>query len=630
MSTITGPLNLNYASYMNTSINLPAVTSVSTTFTFNHVAAGQAKSPYFNILQAMLGPNDTTVPGQFIYIGVHEPGTVFDGTPYVEGSVDMAIWNTNVTPTAKNGSTVGYWNDAGVNVRFMNGNIHLVDGVSYTVSMSITGNTVTGYLTDAAGNKMEIGTFSGLDPLYSTFKNRIITELEFTSTADNTQEPSVSTSATNVAFNGSMANVDQYYNSQSAGAAAGTVAGNQLTKAFGDTYFETAAGYGSNAVTLGADNLTVLGNGTDSILRLSATHHNLTAATITGVTTLDLAHQSAVMKLAQFNDFTSFQNADAGVVFSEAGTINLKAGMASYTLAQGNNTVNLNHAAFTDGHITGTGKSSNTIVFDGAAANFTTVKVGHDYVVTDKTGVDGVVTLSNVQHVTFNDAVVSLDVNDLKIGQTSHAAGYNAIVEGLYVSYFGRPADATGYQNMANVFESVHAPTTLREFVTQYNTNDTIRGIIDGFSGSVEANHLYAGASTRDFVTSIYNNLLGRAPDASGLDFWANAIDSGTLTRGLASVNMLMGAQSSTEPQGLLDADLVNTRMVVAANFTSAIDTTAETNGYSGDPAAAAARSMLSHVDNATDVLAYQSTINTTLTDLVNAVTVVGVSPAVA
>ena len=37
-----------------------------------------------------------------------------------------------------------------------------------------------------------------------------------------------------------------------------------------------------------------------------------------------------------------------------------------------------------------------------------------------------------------------------------------------------------------------------------------------------------AGMTDSSFITSLYNNVLHRAPDAAGLDFWTNGLQNGT------------------------------------------------------------------------------------------------------
>ncbi|WP_292935565.1 pre-peptidase C-terminal domain-containing protein [Noviherbaspirillum sp.] len=194
-------------------------------------------------------------------------------------------------------------------------------------------------------------------------------------------------------------------------------------------------------------------------------------------------------------------------------------------------------------------------------------------------------------------------------------ADYYSLVQKFYVAYFGRPADANGLNNMATQLNAAGAPTSTLAFVSAYDTNSTVRAIIDSFGNSAESAALYTGGTT-DFVTAIYNNVLGRAPDAGGLDFWAGAINSGSLVRGKAALNIMAGAETNTEPQGLIDAALVANRIAAASSFTNSIDSQDEINAYSGNTAAAAAREMLGLVNANTSAATYQSIAANTLANM--------------
>jgi len=55
--------------------------------------------------------------------------------------------------------------------------------------------------------------------------------------------------------------------------------------------------------------------------------------------------------------------------------------------------------------------------------------------------------------------------------------------------------------------------------------------VVSGFTGSVEFTETYGNTSNRDFVTLLYDNVLGRAPDATGLANWSGRIDDGVMSR---------------------------------------------------------------------------------------------------
>jgi hypothetical protein len=192
------------------------------------------------------------------------------------------------------------------------------------------------------------------------------------------------------------------------------------------------------------------------------------------------------------------------------------------------------------------------------------------------------------------------------------AAAYTTVVQQLYVSYFGRPADTGGLASFTARMASLAGPTEIQNLDAAYKASAPIRELIDSFGSSAESAALYSG-NTTTFVTAIYTNVLGRAPDDEGRNFWVGEIDSGRLTRANASLSIMAGALANTTAQGQLDAQLVNKRIAVGTNFTAALNTSARAAAYSGDAAAATARSLLTGVTAGTDVTAYQANIESAI-----------------
>jgi hypothetical protein len=198
------------------------------------------------------------------------------------------------------------------------------------------------------------------------------------------------------------------------------------------------------------------------------------------------------------------------------------------------------------------------------------------------------------------------------------AASYFEVVQELYISYFGRPADTGGLTNFANRLSQLQAPSEIQGVNAAYATNPSLRELIDSFGTSAESAALYSGDNDA-FVTAIYANVLNRAPDAEGKAFWVNAINKGELTRPDASLSIMAGALLNSTPQGLLDGKLVRNRIIVAGNFTGALDTPAKQAAYAGDAAAATVRAMLRKVDANTDIPAFNVEIENTINALLAA-----------
>lgn len=272
-----------------------------------------------------------------------------------------------------------------------------------------------------------------------------------------------------------------------------------------------------------------------------------------------------------------------------------------------------NHLQGNGGHnIIDGGAGIDTAVYTGAFGSYTVAASGAGYTVASKINPGQSDNLSNIERLAFADGTMALSL--ASVDEDAARAPYVAMAQKFYVAYFGRPADAGGLNAMANQLMAAHAPTATLAFINAYNTNTTVKGLIDSFGNSTESAALYHGTN-RDFVTAIYAHVLGRVPDADGLNYWAGALDAGW-SRGVAALNIMAGAESNTTAQGLLDGALVNNRLVVAANFTALFDTQAEQASYAGNAAAAVARGLLDGVTQSTSLLAYESTVIQTVSTM--------------
>ncbi|HEX7640709.1 MAG TPA: DUF4214 domain-containing protein [Burkholderiaceae bacterium] len=215
----------------------------------------------------------------------------------------------------------------------------------------------------------------------------------------------------------------------------------------------------------------------------------------------------------------------------------------------------------------------------------------------------------------------SLSAKVLTPQRKTVAADYQNIVQDLYVAYFGRPADPTGLANFEAALQGAGAPTDLTSLTQAYNSNPAIKSLIDSFGTSKESQTLYGSGSTQDFVTAVFQNVLGRAPASSGLSYWSGAIASGSLSVGDAALSIMAGAETNQSAQGLQDAQLIANRISVASMFSSAVSSQGATNSYSGQIAAATARAMLAEVNAATDTTGFASTVSATVTALADTAT---------
>ncbi|MVW61145.1 DUF4214 domain-containing protein [Massilia sp. NEAU-DD11] len=208
------------------------------------------------------------------------------------------------------------------------------------------------------------------------------------------------------------------------------------------------------------------------------------------------------------------------------------------------------------------------------------------------------------------------------------AQEYTSVVQQLYVSYFGRPADYYGLQNFSAALDKMGAPKDFAAVqaavqADKAGTTDLSK-LVNSFNSSPESVALYGNDNSQigisKFVNAIYQNVLGRDADKAGFDFWVNAITTGELTKANAAAAITQAAMTNTSDQGKIDAMTVSNKLAVATSFTTALDTPAEITSFSGDAAAAAARSLLLGVNSSTNLTAYQANINDTIEKLGNVV----------
>lgn len=127
----------------------------------------------------------------------------------------------------------------------------------------------------------------------------------------------------------------------------------------------------------------------------------------------------------------------------------------------------------------------------------------------------GTAVLRNVEEVRFADGRMVFDLHDPA-----------AEVMRLYGAALGRSPDQTG----------------LNHFIDALDGGQSLPGIAAGFLNSPEFAARYGSLDDTGFVTRLYANVLGRAPDADGLAF-----HTGNLAHGMSRENLLVAFSESAE-----------------------------------------------------------------------------------
>lgn len=153
--------------------------------------------------------------------------------------------------------------------------------------------------------------------------------------------------------------------------------------------------------------------------------------------------------------------------------------------------------------------------------------------VTDRS-IDGIgtVSLDNIELISFEIADTAFNgPMDLRMfsGHADLDPAALAIFVEMYIAYFNRAPDAVGLGFWGTAFAN---GTSLEDIATL-------------FAGQDETSALYPeNFGTLRFISEIYGNVLGRAPDLDGLMFWEAALESGFVTRGDFILELLMGAKA--------------------------------------------------------------------------------------
>lgn len=157
-------------------------------------------------------------------------------------------------------------------------------------------------------------------------------------------------------------------------------------------------------------------------------------------------------------------------------------------------------------------------LYAGNRAAYTVTRTATGFTVADGAGVEGRDSLEGIERLVFADTHVALDVGAGETGGRAYR---------LYEAAFNRTPDTAGVGFWIGTLDAGVSVTTVAQ----------------GFIDSQEYRAAYGSAMThRELVTRYYTNILDRAPEQAGLDFWVGKLDSGA-TR----AEVLAGISESAE-----------------------------------------------------------------------------------
>jgi hypothetical protein len=163
--------------------------------------------------------------------------------------------------------------------------------------------------------------------------------------------------------------------------------------------------------------------------------------------------------------------------------------------------------------------------------------------ITDRrTDGDGNDTLISVELLNFEKDSIDEPFDLQKFGGAYGltAQDFESFIE-FYIAYFNRAPDAVGLNFWGTAFAN---GTTLEEIATYFIDQEETRATYP------------EGTSNTDFVTSVYDNVLGRIPDQDGFDFWVdmlNRSEATGVTRDQFILEVLRGVQDGSPDRAYLD-----------------------------------------------------------------------------
>lgn len=223
-----------------------------------------------------------------------------------------------------------------------------------------------------------------------------------------------------------------------------------------------------------------------------------------------------------------------------------------------------------------------TAVYAGPSSNYTLTFGPDGVTVHDNVGHDGTDTLIGMEQVAFTD--VTLDTNWFCNAAAVPAVQFGDLTD-MYIAYFDRAPDAVGlYYWASRLADGMSRLQIAKSFFVQPET-------LAAFP---------AGQSTEAFITQVYENMLGRSPDAPGLNYWAHDLDSGNIGRDAFMLAVIYGARASTgspaDAQYLANKNAVGKDYAVNAGLSDADWAHTVMQGVDGSAASvAAAHQMTEH-----------------------------------
>ncbi|MFZ6765876.1 DUF4214 domain-containing protein [Undibacterium sp. Di26W] len=266
------------------------------------------------------------------------------------------------------------------------------------------------------------------------------------------------------------------------------------------------------------------------------------------------------------------------VVFAEA-SVTISPLNADLLIAASVANASLHGGAGNDTLIGFAGSSNSVVTYASASKNYGLVVNGSSIKVQDHRGTDGNDTLKNIQKIQFNDR--DIDTSWFIKAATLPAASLVDLTE-MYIAYFNRAPDAVGLDYWASrMVDGMSLQQIANSFFVQPET-------VAAYPESQNIN---------DFVNAVYHNVLNRSPDAVGLKYWTNELQTGSVSKPLFILDVIYGARAVTgapaDALALANKELVGAHFAVNQGLTNTTWAKLVMNAVDGSTASVTAANQL-------------------------------------
>ena len=177
------------------------------------------------------------------------------------------------------------------------------------------------------------------------------------------------------------------------------------------------------------------------------------------------------------------------------------------------------------------GAGTDIALYSGNRASYTTAKTAAGWAVSSAT--DGLDTLANIERLKFADTAIALDTS-----------GVGGQAYRLYQAAFNRTPDLEG----------------LGYWVSRMDIGDSLTEVAKSFVNSAEFKSVYGASPTNaQIVTRFYDNVLHRAAESGGYNYWLGALNSGQDTVAVVLASFSESAENQAGVIGVIGNGILYT-----------------------------------------------------------------------